>query len=101
MKKPKARRKSSRKASKRSLKSSLPRNLTGPAIKRIRMAASPKITQDDMVGRLARHGLILTQAMIAKLENRHRPINDFELSAIAKALRVSVQAIMDQACARR
>jgi transcriptional regulator with XRE-family HTH domain len=59
------------------------------------MAASPKVTQEDMVGRLARHGLILTQGMIAKLENGRRPINDFELVAIASALRVSVQSILD------
>ncbi|MFH1498056.1 MAG: helix-turn-helix transcriptional regulator [Verrucomicrobiota bacterium] len=61
------------------------------------MARSPKVTQEDMVARLARQGLDLSQGMIAKLENGHRPINDFELNAIAKALRVPVQTFFEEA----
>ncbi len=72
------------------------RNLTGPAIRRIRMAASPKITQEDMVGRLARHGVRINQSQIAKMESGDRPILDHELAAIAKALKVSVQALFDE-----
>lgn len=64
------------------------------------MAASPKVTQEDLVARLARQGLVLTQGTIAKLENGQRPINDFELTAIAAALRVRVQVIVDAALAR-
>lgn len=78
-----------------------PRNLTGGAIKRIRMARSPKVTQEDMVGRLALQELNLSQAQIAKLENGRRPINDFELAAIAKALRVPVQTFFDEVNAKR
>ena len=71
------------------------RNVTGPAIQRIRMQASPRITQEDMVGRLARLGLQFNQSQIAKIENGDRPIADFELAAIAKALRVRVQAFFE------
>lgn len=78
-----------------------PRNLTGGAIKRLRMAQSPRVTQEDMVGRLARQELQLTQAQIAKLENGRRPINDFELAALAKALRVPVQVIFDEVKTKR
>lgn len=77
------------------------RNLTGLAIKRIRMTRKPNITQEDMVGRLARQEMHLTQAQIAKLENGNRPINDFELAAIARALRVPVQRIFDEARSMR
>ncbi len=65
------------------------------------MTRSPRVTQEDMVGRLARQELYLSQGQIAKLENGLRPINDFELLAIAKALRVPVQAIFDEAVLKR
>lgn len=77
------------------------KNLTGSAIKRIRMGMKRKVTQEDMVARLARQELFLTQGQIAKLENGRRPINDFELICIARALKVPVQVIVDEALSRR
>ena len=71
------------------------RNLTGRVIKRIRMATAPKITQEDMVGRLARQGIQVNQSQVAKIESGDRPILDYELAAIAKALKVPVQAFFD------
>jgi len=59
------------------------------------MAAKPKITQEDMVGRLARQGISINQSQIAKIESGQRPVLDYELAAIAKALVVSVQALFD------
>jgi transcriptional regulator with XRE-family HTH domain len=72
------------------------RNITGAAIQRIRMAADPKITQDDLVGRLARHGVQVNQSQVAKIESGERPVLDYELAAIAKALKVSVQLLFLQ-----
>ncbi|HWA09562.1 MAG TPA: helix-turn-helix transcriptional regulator [Opitutaceae bacterium] len=71
------------------------RNLTGKAVQRIRMASAPKITQEDMVGRLARQGIQINQSQVAKIESGDRPILDYELAAIAKALKVPVQALFD------
>lgn len=71
------------------------RNLTGRVIQRIRMATAPKITQEDMVGRLARQGIQVNQSQVAKIESGDRPILDYELAAIAKALKVPVQAFFD------
>lgn len=71
------------------------RNLTGRAIQRIRTAASPRITQEDMVGRLARHGILLNQSQIAKIESGDRAILDYELAALAKALKVPVQKFFE------
>ncbi|MFT3868420.1 MAG: helix-turn-helix transcriptional regulator [Nibricoccus sp.] len=76
-------------------KASARRNITGAAIRRVRLAAVPKITQEDMVGRLARHGILVNQSQVAKIENGERPILDFELAAVAKALRVPVQAFFE------
>ena len=71
------------------------RNVTGPAIQRIRLAAEPRITQEDMAGRLARLGLNLTQSQIAKIETGMRPIADYELAALAKALKVPIQTFFE------
>jgi len=71
------------------------RNITGRAIRRIRMAAEPKITQEDMVGRLARFGIQINQSQMAKIENGRRPILDYELAAIAKALRIPVPRLFE------
>ncbi len=73
------------------------RNITGSAIQRIRMAASPRVTQEDMVGRLARLDVTVNQSQIAKMENGERPICDYELEAIAKALKVPIQALFSPA----
>jgi transcriptional regulator with XRE-family HTH domain len=59
------------------------------------MAAKPKITQEDMVGRLARQGIQINQSQIAKIESGQRPVLDYELAAIAKALNVPVQALFE------
>jgi transcriptional regulator with XRE-family HTH domain len=71
------------------------RNVTGNAIHRIRMAAKPKITQEDMVGRLARQGIPINQSQIAKIEGGQRPVLDYELAAIAKALNVPIEALFE------
>jgi HTH-type transcriptional regulator, cell division transcriptional repressor len=76
-------------------KSKKSRNITGRAIHRIRMAAKPKITQEDMTGRLARYRIEINQSQFAKIERGSRPILDYELAAIAKALRVPVQAFFE------
>ena len=81
---------------KRPLKTSQPlRNVTGNAIHRVRMAAKPKITQEDMVERLARQGIQINQSQIAKIESGQRPVLDYELAAIAKALMVPIQALFE------
>jgi transcriptional regulator with XRE-family HTH domain len=73
------------------------RNLTGAAIQRIRLAASPRITQEDMAGRLARQGIQVNQSQIAKIESGQRPLLDYEVAAIAKALKVPVQILFEPA----
>ena len=71
------------------------RNITGRRIKAIRMACKPKVSQEDLAGRLASRGVLLNQAQVAKMENGQRQIADFELWAIADALRVPVQALFE------
>ena len=53
------------------------------------------MSQEDLAGRVASHGVPLSQAQIAKAENGQRPLKDFELWAIARALRVPVQDLFE------
>ena len=59
------------------------------------MACSPKMSQEDLVGRMAARGVLLSQGQIAKIENRQRPVSDYELLAIARALRVPIQTLFE------
>ena len=52
--------------------------------------ADPPITQDALSGKLARLGIQLDRAAIAKIENNHRHVLDYELKALASALGVRV-----------
>ena len=71
------------------------RNSTGRAIYRLRHQARPRITQDDLAARLARQGLALNQSQIAKIESGRRPVLDYELAAIARALKVPIQELFE------
>ena len=66
------------------------KNISGRRIAERRNALSPLITQDALSGRLARMGVQLDRAAIAKIEGNYRCVSDFELKAIAQALDVSV-----------
>jgi len=48
-----------------------------------------------MVGRLARQGISINQSQIAKIESGQRPVLDYELAAVAKALMVPIQALFE------
>ena len=67
-----------------------PRNLIGGNLREIRRKARPRISQEDLCGRLARFGIVLTRTQIAKIEAVRRPVFDYELDAIAKALDVGI-----------
>jgi hypothetical protein len=66
------------------------RNVIGKRVRKARLACKPPVTQDDLVGRLARHGIALDQTGISRIENETRYVMDYEAVAIARALRVSV-----------
>lgn len=69
------------------------RNLIGPQIRAIRLSAKPVVTQEDLVGRLAAHGIYLDRTAVARMENNARFIRDYEIVAIAKCLRVPVSSL--------
>jgi len=66
------------------------RNLIGSRVAEGRAAANPPLTQDALSGKLAKLGVQLDRASIAKIENDHRHVLDYEVKALAAALGVSV-----------
>jgi transcriptional regulator with XRE-family HTH domain len=66
------------------------RNEVGPRIRLARLRATPPITQEDLAGRLAGRGILLDRSAISRIESQARYLMDFEVSALAKCLRVSV-----------
>jgi hypothetical protein len=55
----------------------------------------PPVSQEDLSGRLARLGVQITQTSLSKLENRQRYVMDYEIAALAKALRVTVASLFE------
>lgn len=65
-------------------------NLVGKRVKRARNAARPRLTQAALSNKLAKLGVPIDRAGIAKIETGIRGVLDFELVALAKALSVNV-----------
>ena len=47
-----------------------------------------------MCGRVARHGVGLSRSQVVKIEAGTRPVFDYEAVAIAKALKVPINALL-------
>ena len=51
------------------------------------------MSQDDLAGRLARQGILLDRSAISRIETHARYIMDYEIAAVAKALKISVGSV--------
>ena len=70
------------------------KNISGPRVRAAREAQSPPLTQDQLAGKVAALGVTLDRTAIAKIENGQRAVCDFELVAMARALRVETDWLM-------
>ena len=70
------------------------KNITGRRVAEARRRCKPALTQDALSGRLARLGIQLDRAAIAKIENNHRHVFDYELKALADVLGVEVSWLL-------
>ena len=77
------------------------KNIVGERVRLARLAMKPRVSQDDLSGKLARAGIQITQTSISKIENRTRYVIDYEAAAIAKALKVSVAWLYGEANEQR
>ena len=65
------------------------KNIIGRRVRKARLSESPKATQKDLSARLEILGVFLSDSSIGKIEAGTRPVTDIQLTAIAKALKVS------------
>jgi len=70
------------------------KNIVGRRVAQARKGCKPVLTQDALSGRLARLGVQLDRAAIAKIENDHRQVLDYEVKALADALGVGVSWLL-------
>jgi len=66
------------------------KNIVGRRLAEARRGCKPVLTQDALSGRLARLGIQLDRAAIAKIETNQRHVLDYELKALAEVLGVEV-----------
>lgn len=72
------------------------RNLIGDRVKKARHKSKPKMTQTDLLARLAVRGIELEKTSISKIEAKTRPVTDIELVAIAEALGVNIMWLLEK-----
>jgi len=70
------------------------KNIIGGRVAEARRGCEPALTQDALSGRLARLGIQLDRAAIAKIENNCRHVFDYELKALADVLGVAVEWLL-------
>lgn len=66
------------------------KNIIGKRVAEARRQCKPALTQDSLSGKLARIGIQLDRAAVAKIENNHRRVLDYEVKALAEVLGVDV-----------
>ena len=72
------------------------RNIVGSRVRNARREAKPPVTQTDLVARLQVLGVVIDQSGISKIESGQRPVLDFEVVALAKALKVAVAWLLEE-----
>lgn len=70
------------------------KNIVGRRVAEARQSSDPPLTQDALSGRLARLGIQLDRAAVAKIENDHRYVLDYELKALAEVLGVGADWLL-------
>ena len=70
------------------------RNVIGKRVKEARQSHSPPLTQDQLSGKLATDGVQLDRVAIAKIETGIRCAFDYEVRALAMALKVDVRWLL-------
>lgn len=66
------------------------KNLVGGRVRKARYQLEPRVSQEDLSGRLARLGVTIDRTGVSKIESYERYVMDYEAAALAKVLKVSV-----------
>ncbi len=65
-------------------------NILGSRIREARERLDPKVTQNDLVARLGVQGILVDRPTVTRIESGKRYLRDYEIAAIARALKVKV-----------
>ena len=76
------------------MKKRVRKNIVGRRVAEARQDCRPALTQDALSGKLAQLGIQLDRAAIAKIENNHRHVFDYELKALSQALGVETKWLL-------
>lgn len=63
--------------------------MVGERVKIARRRRNPPLTQDDLSGQLAAHGIQLDRILISRIESGSRYVTDVEVRALSKVLGVT------------
>gem|GEM_PF-632456 len=77
-------------AMKKTTKATAARNLIGSRIRQARLKCSPRVSQEDLAGRLAARSITIDRSAVSRIENGTRYLMDYEVAAIARSLKVTV-----------
>jgi transcriptional regulator with XRE-family HTH domain len=72
------------------------KSIIGSRVRKARKDAKPPITQLDLVARLGLQKTKVDQSIVSKIENGTRPVYDYELPKIAKALNVTIDWLFNE-----
>ncbi len=72
------------------------RNVVGKHILKARLRYRPALSQEDLAGKLAARGVLLDRSAISRIENQSRYLMDYEVIAIAKALKVPIAELFGE-----
>lgn len=77
------------------------KNICGEKIRYVRLGKYDKnhvrITQSELMARLQSRGLMMERITISRIEQGKRPVSDIELVYFAKALKVPVEYLLEDA----
>lgn len=70
------------------------KNIIGKRVKEARLSSKPIVTQLDLSARLETLGMKIDRVSISKIESGDRFVADYEVAALAKALKVSLDWLL-------
>lgn len=66
------------------------RNVVGRRIREARLKQNPPVSQEDLAARMAVRGVYFDRSAISRMEAQKRFVRDYEIVAIADALKVPI-----------
>lgn len=69
-------------------------NIVGDKVKKYRLEC--KMSQKELSERLETYAIYICRGSISRIENHERTVTDFELRAMARVLKVSINDLFDE-----